>query len=67
MLCQKGRFVADSGNPNENNPSTDTGVNDAVSTPHGDASASYDASAITVLEEPGRGPQATRYVYRLDR
>ncbi|MYR29243.1 MULTISPECIES: DNA topoisomerase (ATP-hydrolyzing) subunit B [unclassified Streptomyces] len=22
MLCQKGRFVADSGNPNENNPST---------------------------------------------
>lgn len=50
MLCQKGRFVADSGNPNENNPSTDTGVNDAVSTSHGDASASYDASAITVLE-----------------
>ncbi|BFO13620.1 hypothetical protein SHKM778_00080 [Streptomyces sp. KM77-8] len=50
MLCQKGRFVADSGNPNENNPSTDTGVNDAVSTPHGEGSASYDASAITVLE-----------------
>ncbi|WP_415947724.1 DNA topoisomerase (ATP-hydrolyzing) subunit B [Streptomyces sp. KLOTTS4A1] len=38
MLCQKGRFVADSGNPNENIPSTDAG--DTV----------YDASAITVLE-----------------
>ncbi|CAL9521653.1 DNA gyrase subunit B, novobiocin-resistant [Streptomyces sp. enrichment culture] len=50
MLCQKGRFVADSGNPNENNPSTDTGVNDAVSTGDAAASASYDASAITVLE-----------------
>ncbi|MEU6123340.1 DNA topoisomerase (ATP-hydrolyzing) subunit B [Streptomyces sp. NPDC047123] len=43
MLCQKGRFVADSGNPNENIPSTDAGEN-------GEASASYDASAITVLE-----------------
>ncbi|MCF3118435.1 DNA topoisomerase (ATP-hydrolyzing) subunit B [Streptomyces luteocolor] len=43
MLCQKGRFVADSGNPNENIPSTDAGVND-------EANASYDASAITVLE-----------------
>lgn len=42
MLCQKGRFVADSGNPNENNPST------AVE--HGEVTASYDASAITVLE-----------------
>ncbi|CAM5626710.1 DNA gyrase subunit B OS=Streptomyces tendae OX=1932 GN=gyrB PE=3 SV=1 [Streptomyces tendae] len=50
MLCQKGRFVADSGNPNENNPSTDTGVNDAVSTSPGEAPTSYDASAITVLE-----------------
>ncbi|GAA2579935.1 DNA topoisomerase (ATP-hydrolyzing) subunit B [Streptomyces lienomycini] len=50
MLCQKGRFVADSGNPNENNPSTDTGVNDAVSASLGEAHASYDASAITVLE-----------------
>ncbi len=50
MLCQKGRFVADSGNPNENNPSTDTGVNDAVSTSNAEAPASYDASAITVLE-----------------
>ncbi|MFD4256950.1 DNA topoisomerase (ATP-hydrolyzing) subunit B [Streptomyces sp. NPDC058534] len=42
--------MADSGNPNENNPSTDTGVNDVVSTSNGAASASYDASAITVLE-----------------
>ncbi|MFI5855882.1 DNA topoisomerase (ATP-hydrolyzing) subunit B [Streptomyces parvulus] len=42
--------MADSGNPNENNPSTDTGVNDVVSTSSGAASASYDASAITVLE-----------------
>ncbi|GGX92087.1 DNA topoisomerase (ATP-hydrolyzing) subunit B [Streptomyces hiroshimensis] len=48
MLCQKGRFVADSGNPNENTtPSTD-GTAEAV--PAGGASASYDASAITVLE-----------------
>ncbi|WP_030193301.1 DNA topoisomerase (ATP-hydrolyzing) subunit B [Streptomyces sp. NRRL S-87] len=42
MLCQKGRFVADSGNPNENIPST-AGEN-------GEVTASYDASAITVLE-----------------
>ncbi|QNE76234.1 DNA topoisomerase (ATP-hydrolyzing) subunit B [Streptomyces finlayi] len=42
MLCQKGRFVADSGNPNQNNPST-TGEN-------GEVTSSYDASAITVLE-----------------
>ncbi|MFJ7157410.1 ATP-binding protein, partial [Streptomyces sp. NPDC101118] len=42
MLCQKGRFVADSGNPNENTPST-AGENGEVTT-------SYDASAITVLE-----------------
>ncbi|MET9825102.1 MULTISPECIES: DNA topoisomerase (ATP-hydrolyzing) subunit B [Streptomyces] len=42
--------MADSGNPNENNPSTDTGVNDAVSASLGEAHASYDASAITVLE-----------------
>ncbi|MFF9866525.1 MULTISPECIES: DNA topoisomerase (ATP-hydrolyzing) subunit B [unclassified Streptomyces] len=40
MLCQKGRFVADSGNPNENIPSTAAG----------EATSSYDASAITVLE-----------------
>jgi DNA gyrase subunit B len=50
VLCQKGRFVADSGNPNENIPSTDTGVNDAASTSNGETAASYDASAITVLE-----------------
>ncbi|WP_338677838.1 DNA topoisomerase (ATP-hydrolyzing) subunit B [Streptomyces sp. SCSIO 30461] len=43
MLCQKGRFVADSGNPNENLPSTAADGN-------GEASSSYDASAITVLE-----------------
>ncbi|WP_053724727.1 DNA topoisomerase (ATP-hydrolyzing) subunit B [Streptomyces sp. WM6378] len=43
MLCQKGRFVADSGNPNENSPSTAVGGN-------GEVTASYDASAITVLE-----------------
>ncbi|ATW49492.1 DNA topoisomerase (ATP-hydrolyzing) subunit B [Streptomyces peucetius] len=43
MLCQKGRFVADSGNPNENTPSTAAGRN-------GEVTASYDASAITVLE-----------------
>ncbi|WP_447038544.1 DNA topoisomerase (ATP-hydrolyzing) subunit B [Streptomyces sp. DSM 118878] len=43
MLCQKGRFVADSGNPNENIPSTAAGVTS-------EAPPSYDASAITVLE-----------------
>ncbi|MGW1549846.1 DNA topoisomerase (ATP-hydrolyzing) subunit B [Streptomyces sp. NPDC002346] len=42
MLCQKGRFVADSGNPNENIPSTPG--------ESGEAASSYDASAITVLE-----------------
>ncbi|MGW4564142.1 DNA topoisomerase (ATP-hydrolyzing) subunit B [Streptomyces sp. NPDC004561] len=46
MLCQKGRFVADSGNPNENIPSTDAGVNGEATA----SAASYDASAITVLE-----------------
>ncbi|MGK5631722.1 DNA topoisomerase (ATP-hydrolyzing) subunit B [Streptomyces sp. URMC 123] len=45
MLCQKGRFVADSGNPNENNPST---AGSADGTAPG--VPSYDASAITVLE-----------------
>ena len=39
MLCQKGRFVADSGNPNENIPSP--------AGESGEASTSYDASAIT--------------------
>ncbi|MDG9718629.1 DNA topoisomerase (ATP-hydrolyzing) subunit B [Streptomyces sp. DH24] len=42
--------MADSGNPNENIPSTDTGVNDAASSSNGEAAVSYDASAITVLE-----------------
>ncbi|MDN5380854.1 MULTISPECIES: DNA topoisomerase (ATP-hydrolyzing) subunit B [Streptomyces] len=41
--------MADSGNPNENIPSTSAGVNGAVSV-NGEAAASYDASAITVLE-----------------
>ncbi|MDJ0462095.1 DNA topoisomerase (ATP-hydrolyzing) subunit B [Streptomyces sp. H27-C3] len=44
MLCQKGRFVADSGNPNETIPSTAGGGGEAA------VSAAYDASAITVLE-----------------
>ncbi|WP_103502643.1 DNA topoisomerase (ATP-hydrolyzing) subunit B [Streptomyces sp. SM14] len=46
MLCQKGRFVADSGSPNENDPVTSLseGVSDQA------VEASYDASAITVLE-----------------
>ena len=50
MLCQKGRFVADSGNPNENIPSTDAGENSVVTSSNGEVTASYDASAITVLE-----------------
>ncbi|WP_043265211.1 DNA topoisomerase (ATP-hydrolyzing) subunit B [Streptomyces sp. CT34] len=50
MLCQKGRFVADSGDLNENNmASTEEGVPAGAV---GDSSVekSYDASAITVLE-----------------
>ncbi|MGW1408063.1 DNA topoisomerase (ATP-hydrolyzing) subunit B [Streptomyces sp. NPDC002403] len=54
MLCQKGRFVADSGNPNENIPSTPGESAEAVaageSVGSGEVTASYDASAITVLE-----------------
>ncbi|WP_030684027.1 DNA topoisomerase (ATP-hydrolyzing) subunit B [Streptomyces sp. NRRL B-1347] len=53
MLCQKGRFVADSGNPNENIPSTAAGdgaVPPEASQASGEGTASYDASAITVLE-----------------
>ncbi|MGA5128489.1 DNA topoisomerase (ATP-hydrolyzing) subunit B [Streptomyces olivoreticuli] len=46
MLCQKGRFVADSGNPNENIPSTSGEA--PMGSPAGETS--YDASAITVLE-----------------
>nr|WP_202453885.1 DNA topoisomerase (ATP-hydrolyzing) subunit B [Streptomyces sp. SID4913] len=48
VLCQKGRFVADSGNPNENIPST-PGESGAAPV-QGEVKASYDASAITVLE-----------------
>ncbi|MER5178641.1 DNA topoisomerase (ATP-hydrolyzing) subunit B [Streptomyces sp. NPDC002896] len=55
MLCQKGRFVADSGNPNENIPSTAAGASGEMpaGAPNGapsEAASSYDASAITVLE-----------------
>ncbi|WP_236241707.1 DNA topoisomerase (ATP-hydrolyzing) subunit B [Streptomyces sp. CC228A] len=46
-LCQKGRFVADSGNPNENIPSTAAGESGEAPNAGG---SSYDASAITVLE-----------------
>lgn len=44
VLCQKGRFVADSGNPNEINTSAADGSAAPAS------GAAYDASAITVLE-----------------
>lgn len=44
MLCQKGRFVADSGNPNEINTSAADGSAAPAS------GGAYDASAITVLE-----------------
>ncbi|MDX3238377.1 DNA topoisomerase (ATP-hydrolyzing) subunit B [Streptomyces sp. ME03-5709C] len=44
MLCQKGRFVADSGNPNEIHTSAADGP--AAPAP----GAAYDGSAITVLE-----------------
>jgi DNA gyrase subunit B len=43
VLCQKGRFVADSGNPQENTPSVATGEG-------GEVTNAYNASAITVLE-----------------
>ncbi|MFD7917960.1 DNA topoisomerase (ATP-hydrolyzing) subunit B [Streptomyces sp. NPDC059740] len=60
MLCQKGRFVADSGDLNENKTASSeeeapsvpeapvSGVTQAVKAPA--EQASYDASAITVLE-----------------
>ncbi|GAA1921931.1 DNA topoisomerase (ATP-hydrolyzing) subunit B [Streptomyces sodiiphilus] len=52
MLCQKGRFVADSGNSHENTPSTAGNPGEetveALVTPEG--AVAYDASAITVLE-----------------
>ncbi|MEU1042582.1 DNA topoisomerase (ATP-hydrolyzing) subunit B [Streptomyces sp. NPDC005551] len=56
MLCQKGRFVADSGNPNENIAATETdeeGKAPRVEAHAGTAEApgvAYDANAITVLE-----------------
>nr|WP_202533370.1 DNA topoisomerase (ATP-hydrolyzing) subunit B [Streptomyces sp. SID3212] len=43
-MCQKGRFVADSGNPKEKTPSAST------TGEHGEVTSSYNASAITVLE-----------------
>ncbi|MEW1749285.1 DNA topoisomerase (ATP-hydrolyzing) subunit B [Streptomyces angustmyceticus] len=50
MLCQKGRFVADSGDLNENNTtSTEEGV-PAGAVGDSAVEKSYDASAITVLE-----------------
>ncbi|KAF4405677.1 MULTISPECIES: DNA topoisomerase (ATP-hydrolyzing) subunit B [Streptomyces] len=61
MLCQKGRFVADSGNPNETNTAA-TPEEEAVTAESAAQEAaagtgdgppvetSYDASAITVLE-----------------
>ncbi|MGX1669923.1 DNA topoisomerase (ATP-hydrolyzing) subunit B [Streptomyces sp. NPDC055400] len=56
MLCQKGRFVADSGNPNENIPSTAADADAVGQAPaeanesSGEVTSAYDASAITVLE-----------------
>ncbi|GGO86177.1 DNA topoisomerase (ATP-hydrolyzing) subunit B [Wenjunlia tyrosinilytica] len=53
MLCQKGRFVADSGNPNENNPSNtpaDELVEEVLAAAAAAGQRSYDASAIQVLE-----------------
>ncbi|MCM2578477.1 DNA topoisomerase (ATP-hydrolyzing) subunit B [Streptomyces meridianus] len=55
MLCQKGRFVADSGNPNENITAPQAEGAEAGSVGPQQAGpapekASYDASAITVLE-----------------
>ncbi|MEU4209819.1 DNA topoisomerase (ATP-hydrolyzing) subunit B [Streptomyces sp. NPDC026206] len=47
MLCQKGRFVADSGNPNEN---TTPSQAEEAATGSPASETSYDASAITVLE-----------------
>ncbi|AOP44855.1 DNA topoisomerase (ATP-hydrolyzing) subunit B [Streptomyces lydicus] len=51
MLCQKGRFVADSGDLNENNTAS-TEEEGVPAGAMGDSSEekSYDASAITVLE-----------------
>src|SRR5262245_24371595 len=45
VLCQKGRFVADPGNPKENDVAEPNGS--GAPSPNG---SSYDASSITVLE-----------------
>jgi DNA gyrase subunit B len=45
VLCQKGRFVADSGNPTENITTTSSAAGSSDPAP-----SAYDASAITVLE-----------------
>jgi DNA gyrase subunit B len=56
VLCQKGRFVADSGNPNENIAATETDEEGKAPRSQAHAgtaeaqSVAYDASAITVLE-----------------
>ncbi|WP_030543671.1 DNA topoisomerase (ATP-hydrolyzing) subunit B [Streptomyces albus] len=51
MLCQKGRFVADSGNPNETNTASPTASGDGPpSVIEAAQEVAYDASAITVLE-----------------
>jgi DNA gyrase subunit B len=54
VLCQKGRFVADSGNPNkieiQTTPTIKGATTEGVTPLPGDAAPSYDASAITVLE-----------------
>ncbi|MFD7662518.1 DNA topoisomerase (ATP-hydrolyzing) subunit B [Streptomyces sp. NPDC059788] len=50
MLCQKGRFVADSGDLNENNTASTEGGVPAGASGDSPEEKSYDASAITVLE-----------------
>ncbi|MFE6687829.1 DNA topoisomerase (ATP-hydrolyzing) subunit B [Streptomyces sp. NPDC057743] len=50
MLCQKGRFVADSGDLNENNMASTEEGGSAGAVGDSSVEKSYDASAITVLE-----------------
>ncbi|MFI9077994.1 DNA topoisomerase (ATP-hydrolyzing) subunit B [Streptomyces sioyaensis] len=50
MLCQKGRFVADSGDLNENNTASTEERVPAGALGDSSVEKSYDASAITVLE-----------------
>ncbi|MER7984944.1 DNA topoisomerase (ATP-hydrolyzing) subunit B [Streptomyces noursei] len=50
MLCQKGRFVADSGDLNENNMAATEEGGSAGAVGDSSVEKSYDASAITVLE-----------------